>query len=296
MARVVVVGSLNYDTTTFVSHLPHPGETVLGSRTTSDTGGKGANQAVAAARMGAEVAMVGRVGDDDAGKTLVEVLDREDVDSSAIGVDVEAPTGSAFILVDDTGENMIVVNTGANATLTSTDLPSVEIGSADVVMAQLEIPVDVVTRAAELCRGTFILNPAPARPVPAALLDLTGILIPNRVELGVLADMPTPTTIEALAGAVAVVGVERTVVTLGGDGAFVADSGHYTHLPAPAVEVVDPTAAGDAFCGALAAAVGRGVGIVEAARLAVLAGALTVTRVGAQSALPTLTDVEAFSV
>ncbi|NNC42535.1 MAG: ribokinase [Acidimicrobiia bacterium] len=294
MVRIVVVGSLNYDTTTFVSHLPQPGETVLGSRTTSDTGGKGANQAVAAARMGADVAMVGRIGDDDAGRALLEVLERENVDSSSIVVDASAPTGSAFIMVDEIGENMIVVNSGANATLASTDLPLAEIGSADVVMAQLESPVDVVTRAAELCRGTFMLNPAPAQPLPAALLDLVDILVPNRSELGVLADIPTPTTPDALARAVGLVGVARTVVTLGGDGAFVAVDGHYTHIPAPAVGAVDPTAAGDAFCGALAAAVGKGMGIVEAARLAVVAGAVTVTRVGAQSALPTLADVEAF--
>lgn len=293
MGRIVVVGSLNHDTTVFVPRLPAPGETVLGKTQVTDTGGKGANQAVAASRLGADVSMVGRVGADGAGRTLLDVLDRENIDHSSVVVDPGLPTGAAFITVDEAGENTIVVNSGANAALTVADLPEQEIRAANVVLAQLESPIGVIIRAAELCEGTFILNPAPAAPLDQLLLGLVDILVPNRTELAVLANLPPAVALDDVMRAVRIVGANRTVVTLGSEGALVVVDGNYIHVQAPKVESVDPTAAGDAFCGALAAGLCRGLDMDEAARWAVLAGAATVTKAGAQSALPTIEDIEA---
>ncbi len=293
MTAVVVVGSLNHDTTAFVDRLPVPGETVMASRHITDTGGKGANQAVAAARLGAEVSMVGRVGDDVPGQALLSVLDDEEIDRSAVVVDTRRPTGAAFISVGSDGENMIIVSPGANAHVVPDDLPGGPLGSAGVVLAQLEIPLDTVARAAELSSGTFILNPAPATQIPAELMAQVDILVPNRTEAELLSGAPASAGAEEQARAAARIGARAVVVTLGADGAYVWMEGVGHHLPAPEVEAVDPTAAGDAFCGALAAGLSQGLELIEAAEWAVLAGAVTVTRAGAQSALPTRQDLEA---
>lgn len=294
MAEIVVVGSLNLDTTARVGRLPRPGETVLGTGHSTDTGGKGANQAVAAARLGRSVAMVGRVGPDPAGQKVTEVLEREGIDVHGVTVDDVVPTGQAFITVDQTGENMIVVSPGANATLSVRDLErsAARIADATVLLLQLEVPLEVVHHAATLCPGIVILNPAPAGDLPAGLLEETEVLVPNRTELSALTGTDPAGSVEEIGAQVASLPVRSGVVTLGAEGALVAIGDSTTLVPAPPVNAVDATAAGDAFCAALADALCRGRPLLEAAQWAVRVGAATVTRPGAQASLPTPTEVD----
>ena len=289
---IVVVGSLNFDTTATVPRLPGPGETVLGFGHYTDTGGKGANQAVAAARLGGQVAMVGRWGDDAAGESLLRVLDSEGVDRSGVVVDGEVLTGAAFITVDGKGENMIVVSPGANARVAEADLAAVDWTQTDVVLSQLEVPIEAVAAAASRGSGPFILNPAPAAQLSSELLGQVDILVPNRSELGLLAGVPEPGSLDEVRAAIAELGLDTVVVTLGAEGALVHHEGRSDHVPAPSVEPVDPTAAGDAFCGALAVMTAEGRPLTTAVELAVQAGALAATRPGAQSSLPYRSELE----
>lgn len=293
MAEIVVVGSLNLDTTARVGRLPRPGETVLGTGHRTDTGGKGANQAVAAARLGRPVAMVGRVGDDDAGRRIVSVLERERI-ISHVAIDDTAPTGMAFITVDDSGENMIVVSPGANATVSVADIERAAdvIANARVLLLQLEIPTEAVHHAAMLCRGTVILNPAPATELPTGLLEAVDILVPNRTELAVLTGAEPGSSADEFARQLDLLPIGSGIVTLGADGALVKSGNGTITVPAPPVEAVDATAAGDAFCGGLADAVAGGADPIEAARWGVRVGAVTATRHGAQASLPSRHEVE----
>lgn len=290
--EIVVVGSLNLDTTIRVEHLPAPGETVVGTGRWTDTGGKGANQAVAAARLGRDVAMVGAVGDDDAGRALRNAVASDGVDVSHLGTS-GVPTGTALIAVDDGGENMIVVDPGANGTLMPSDLPGDLLGAAVVTLLQHEIPAETVKAAVKMAGGTVVLNPAPGRPLAREVLERVSVLVPNAIELAVLtgreiADDPD----QVVKTARSLQGPQSIVVTLGAYGALVVQGEDVTHVPAPEVDAVDPTAAGDAFCGGLADALVDGIELVEAVRWAVRCGAVTVTRPGAQSSLPTRSEVE----
>lgn len=294
---MVVLGSINHDITVVVDRLPEPGETVIGSEQHSGPGGKGANQAVAAARLGASVAMIGRVGGDREGRSLVEVLEGEGVDVSAVTVDEAAASGLAIVTVDSDGENSIVVVPGANGLIDpgQVELHRDLIESASVVLTQLEIPVEAVATAASMADGIFLLNPAPAGDLPADLLTRVDVLIPNRGELARLAGAKEPRSSEEVAElALRLEGPESVVITLGAGGVLLVEKGEPTHVPAPEVEVVDSTGAGDAFCGALAAALARGSSLAEATRIGVAAGALATTSTGAQSALPTLSELEEF--
>lgn len=295
-ASVVVVGSLNLDIVVPVPRHPAPGETVLGGNHLRNPGGKGANQAVAAARLGQRVAMVGRVGDDDAGRTLLAALRGDGVETSRVIVSEEAPTGLALITVSGDGENAIVVSPGANARVGPEDVEAAAglLREAKATLLQLEIPLAAVAAAARAAGGMVILNPAPAQALPTDLLEAVAVLVPNRSELALLAGAGTPRTPEAAAElALAVEGPEAIVVTLGAEGAVVVADGHARHVPAPAVEPVDTTAAGDSFCGALADALVRGADLEEAARFAVRAAALSTLRMGAQASLPSRSEVEA---
>ena len=296
-ADIVVVGSLNEDTTVRVARLPEPGETVLGQGHFTDTGGKGANQAVAAARLGRSVAMVGMVGADRAGMLLLQTLGGAGVATEAVRKAPQAPTGMALITVDEHGENMIVVSPGANGALTPTDVEdaaSVLLQEAVVTMLQLEIRTDTVAAAARLSNGTVILNPAPARALEPDLLAHVDVLIPNRTELGTLAGVgDAPTTIDGAADlARSLEGPTTVVVTLGVDGALLVDDTGIHHIPSVPVEVVDPTGAGDAFCAGMADALVRGAAAREAVEWAVLCGAAATRRWGAQAALPARGEVE----
>ncbi len=290
--EIVVVGSLNRDVTVEVARLPAAGETVLGSAHRWDSGGKGANQAVAAARVGRSAAMVGRVGDDDAGTALVAAVEAEGVDASGVGRDPVAGTGLAVIVVDGEGENQIVVSPGANARLKPADLPADRLRSAAVVLMQLEVPVQTVVAAARLAGGTVVLNPAPAANLPPELLDRVDVLVPNRGELARLTGGELAAEMGMVAGQAGELPGD-VVVTLGAAGALVVTGGEATHVPAPVVDAVDATAAGDAFCGALVDGLVRGRDLVGATRRAVAAGAVAASRRGAQSSLPTRADVEA---
>jgi ribokinase len=292
MSEIAVVGSLNLDTTVRVPRLPAPGETILGTGHFSDSGGKGANQAVAAARLGRSVAMVGMVGDDDAGRHLLASLAGSGVDTSSVAISDGHRSGIAVITVDASGENTIVVDPGANGDLAPGVLDEEPVKSAAVVLLQLEIPLDTVAAAAQLATGTVVLNPAPAAVLERHLLDSIDVLVPNATELASLTGDSAPSSVaDAIAMARRLQGPAAVVVTLGGDGAVLVAGDFDAHVAAPLIDPVDPTAAGDAFCGGLADALVRGDSIHDAVRWAVRCGAATATKWGAQAALPTRSEV-----
>ncbi len=284
MARdVYVVGSVNLDLVVRVATLPGPGETVTGGTFERHGGGKSANQAVAAARQGATVRMVGAVGSDDLGDEAVADLAGEGVDVSAIAR-VTAPTGVALIAVDEAGENQIAVASGANNELTPAAVEAALAGAepGGVVLIGLEVPDAPVLAAARAARAAdlqVVLNPAPARPLPDELLALGPVLTPNEPEAAALSGEADP---EAAARALTKRTGAPVVVTIGPAGALLADGDALERIPAPQVEAVDTTGAGDAFNGALAAALAAGGGLAEAVRTAISAAADSVTRPGAR--------------
>jgi ribokinase len=282
---IALVGSINLDIVVGVDRHPAPGETVLGDDRQELPGGKGANQAVAAARLGAEVAFVGRVGDDDAGRRLRDGLAAEGVDVTHVRVDADASTGVALIAVDRAGENTIVVSSGANARVSVTDVEAARdvLANAAVTLVQHEVPEDAVAAAIASAGGTVVLNPAPARPIVAPV----DVLVPNRGELEALVGRAGD-PVELARGLEA---ARAVVVTLGSEGAVVVEGDLVARTPAPKVDAVDTTGAGDAFCGALAQALDAGADLVEAARWAVRAAAASVATLGAQGGLPRRADV-----
>jgi ribokinase len=293
--EIAVVGSCNLDLVVRVAELPGPGETVVGGDLFTNPGGKGANQAVAAARLGRRVAMVGRVGDDQAGRDLLAALAADGVDTTQVLVLDGVPSGTALITVDDRGENQIVVSPGANARLTAGDVAAAgpALAAAAVTLLQLEVPLEAVAAAAGTAAGTVVLNPAPVRPLPDELLAQVDVLVPNRVELAQLAGGRVPGTVEEAARLAGRLAARAVVVTLGADGALVVGGGRASHVPAVPVAAVDTTAAGDAFCGGLADALAGGASLEDAARRAVRVAAAACTREGAQASLPTPADLPA---
>jgi ribokinase len=276
---VCVVGSANLDLVAGAPRIPGPGETVLGTDYSEHAGGKGLNQAVAAARSGAQVAFVGCVGNDDAGRRMLGVLTGDRIDSGAVAIGT-APTGRALIVVDAAGENSIVVVPGANHALVVPDaLPP-----TSVVLCQLEIPLDQVRRALIAARrsgATTILNPAPAAPLPSELVALCDVIVPNEHE------------VELLGGAEALIeqGCGAVVVTLGSAGVAVHTADGVSHTDSFDVDVVDTTGAGDAFCGSLAAQLAAGESLASAVRWASAAGGLATTVLGAVPAQPTADSI-----
>jgi ribokinase len=292
--HIVVVGSLNMDLVVRAPRHPQPGETLLGSDFHTFPGGKGANQAVAAARVGGIVSMVGRVGSDDFGAALLANLAANGVSTTYVPRDSETATGVALITVSADGQNTIVVAPGANGRLTPADVataaPAFE--GAAVVLLQLEIPVPAVARAVEEARrrgARVVLNPAPALPLDTALLRQVDILVPNQNELALLTGEQE---VDAAVAHLRDLGIGTVIVTLGGDGVLVVDADGRTRLPPHPVDVIDTTAAGDAFVGALAVALAQERSVVEAARWGNAAGALAVTRAGAQPSLPSRAELE----
>ena len=271
--RLTVVGSANLDLVAKVERLPRPGETVTDARLERVPGGKGANQAVAAARLGAAVRFVGCVGDDDFGLQVRSALDASGVDAD-VSV-VEAPTGVALIVVDGSGENEIVVAPGANTRLRPDD---VRIDEDDAVLCQLEIPLDTVAAVAGRAPGFFALNAAPARTLPHEVVGRADVVIVNRYELEALGDA-TP---------------RLTALTLGADGAVLLEAGEEVARAAPPrVDAVDGTAAGDAFTACLVVSLLDGRDPEDALRRSCAAGAIAASRFGAQPSLPTSAEVDA---
>jgi ribokinase len=295
---VVVVGSLNADLVTRVARFPAPGETVGGHDFKVHPGGKGANQAYAAARLGGRVFMIGRVGTDAHGDLLTTSLQQAGVDVANVGRDPEAPTGLALITLDNAGENQIVLVSGANGRLQPEHVLACEgrIASAAVVLLQLEVPMATVEAAARVARAggaTVILDPAPAQALSPALLDCVDYLTPNQSELAVLTGEGPGREERIGARRLLAGGRRRVVVKKGEEGARLFDGDREYFWPALRVPVVDSTGAGDAFNAALAVALAEGRTIEEAGRFAVVTGALCVTRHGAQPSMPTRAEVEA---
>jgi ribokinase len=298
VSRVVVLGSLNMDLVVTLSRLPRSGETVIGERLQRFPGGKGANQAVAAARLGAEVAMVGRVGTDSFGDELLSNLKADGVAIDGVDRDPNEPTGAALILVEDGGENMIAVARGAGRVVGDADVARATRGlqDRDVLLLQLEIPLAAVTgaaRAAKAMGARVILNAAPAAPLEAGLVSQLEVLVVNELEAEALLGRPAadPAQAEEAARAAVAMGAQSAVVTLGAAGAILADGESIHRIKAQRVEAVDTTGAGDAFVGALAAALAAGAALIEAAELAGAAGAAAVTKPGAQASLPRPEDL-----
>lgn len=286
---VTVVGSLNLDLVAAVAVLPGRGETVVADATTTGPGGKGANQAAAAAALSPHVAMVGRVGSDSAGPALIGDLAERGVDVSAVLTTVGVPTGTATVAVEHgTGENLIVVAPGANGAVTEADVQVAAVRSAGVVLLQLEIPLAAVTAAVRTATGIVVLNPAPTRPLPETLLDLVDVVVPNEWELCRLAGLDArPEALDRLAEIARSIPTRNVVVTLGERGALVVPrDGDIAHVQPPQVDAVDTTGAGDCFCGAFSVALSGGASLVDAAQYAVAAAALSTTRPGARGYLP----------
>ncbi|MFB0537888.1 MAG: ribokinase [Anaerolineae bacterium] len=300
-AKIAVVGSLNMDLVVRAPHMPIPGETVIGSDFRTIPGGKGANQAVAAARLGAEVIMIGRVGDDDFGRAQLRNLGELAIDTTHVTVDPEAATGIALITLDASGQNSIVLAPGANMRLTKEDINAAQgaIIQSDVLVLQLESPLEVVAYATDIAHAEgvkVILNPAPAQPLPKETLARLDYLIPNESETALLTGIEVADINSAKEAAERLreEGVGTVILTLGARGAFLVSAEESVHVPGYSVEVVDTTAAGDAFVGGLAVALAQGQNLAEAVRYANAAGALAVTRLGAQPSLPTHQEVEEF--
>jgi ribokinase len=299
---VVAVGSINTDLVVRVERFPAPGETIYGADFATYAGGKGANQAAAAARLGARVKMLGAVGDDSNSSERVDDLRLAGVDVSPIYVRTQTPGGVALIQVDASGQNQIVIVPGSNGTVSVDDirhdLPPL-LSTDDLVLAQFELPLDTVRMALEISRengAQSIVNTAPFVDGTAELLPLIDILVVNEIEAGQLLGRPPVSVDEAADAARELIdlGPRMVFVTLGAAGALIQDATESVTLPAPKVNVVDTTGAGDATVGAFAMALSEGLGMIEAARLAVMAGSFAVQKPGAQPSQPTRPELDAF--
>lgn len=299
-ANVVVVGSLNMDLVARAERLPRPGETLAGESFATVGGGKGANQAVAAARLGARVAMIGCVGADAYGEQLREALLREGIDCQAVARIEGVSTGVALIVVDAGSQNAIVIVAGGNGRLTPEAVVQFDdlLLAADVVICQLEVPQATVghtLRRARALGKTVILNPAPATgPLPVDWYASIDYLIPNESEAAALSGVPVSSleTARAAAQRLLELGVNKVIITLGAQGSLLADAQRFEHFPAPCVQALDTTAAGDTFVGGFAAALAQGKSEREAIAFGQAAAALSVTRAGAQPSIPFLGEVQ----
>ena len=301
--RIVVVGSCNMDIYSWTAHLPEPGETVIGERYWMGMGGKGANQAVAASRLGADITLIGRVGNDLFGKQMLETLNSYGVGCDFIKVDDGSGSGVALVTVDKKPENMIIVIPGTNMRITPADVMAAEsrIRDADVVMMQLEIPLDIVECAADIARNSntrCILNPAPAQPLSERLIKKFYLLTPNQQEAKILTGIPADTLEGAKKAGKALLkmGAQDVIITLGPMGALIVTGNETIHIPGIHMEdAVDTTGAGDAFMGGLSVALARGKSLENATRYANIIGALSTRKPGATPAMPTAEEAESFT-
>lgn len=295
--RIVVLGSLNMDLVVRVPRAPAAGETLQGRSIDHIPGGKGGNQAVGCARQGAQVSLVGCVGADANGEALCRALRQDGIDTEAVRIDPDAPTGTALVMVEDSGQNRIVVIAGANAEV-AIDAPALRarLAQADFLVAQFETPLPQVAQAIALAREVgckVLLNPSPMQAFDAALWPAIDTLVINEVEAQALAGRPadSPRDAATAAALLRARGVPRVVVTLGAGGAVAVDADGARHHPAPRVVAVDTTAAGDTFLGALAVSLAAGETLDQAVRLGIGAAAICVTQAGAQPSIPRRADV-----
>ena len=291
---ILSLGGINMDLVTFSERLPADGETVVGDRFVTYPGGKGANQAVAAARMGARSAMVGRVGDDMFGPQLTDLLEAAGVDAGAVGVSSGTNSGIAVISVGESGQNRIVQVLGANDTCGDAEYDAVAdlLPETSALMLQLEVSISLSIKVAELAAAQgvqVILDPGPVRPVPAEFYRHVSVITPNETEAEALVGYPVTDARTAASAAEELLarGVGSAVIKLGAQGAYWADGDDSGEVPPFPVQAVDTVAAGDAFNGALAVALSEGHSLASAVRWGCAAGALSVTRVGAQDSMPT---------
>jgi len=297
--KVVVVGSANTDMVVQVDAIPRLGETVLGGKFVKTQGGKGANQAVSASRLGAEVVFVARIGRDTFGQSSVAAYQVEGINTDFIIWDDDVPSGVALIMINRNGENIIAVAPGANRRLSPADVQAAEsvFQTADAVLVQLEIPLEAVQTAVDLARkhhARVILNPAPAIYLPDLILRSVDFLTPNESELAILAGTLSIQEGNRARAYAEQIGVQALIVTMGAKGAVVIAEGTEHLVPGYRVKAIDSVAAGDAFNGALAVALSRGETLWDAVRYANAVGALSVTRAGAQPSLPTFEEVRWF--
>jgi len=296
--RILVIGSSNTDMTAKTRILPCPGETVLGGVFTMGAGGKGANQAVAAQRLGGQVQFICKVGRDMFGDNAIAQYRKEGLDTSGI-LRSELPSGVALIYVDEHAENCIVVASGANGDLTEADIESsrAAIESCSILLLQLETPIPSVLKAARLAHqagATVVLNPAPACALPEEVFRYIDLFIPNETELATFSGLPVNNAEEAQKAAAAMQekGVGKLIVTMGSKGALICDGGPADFVPAHKVKAVDTTAAGDTFCGALCVALSEGKSLRDATAFATAASALTVQKMGAQNSIPYRNEIK----
>ncbi len=291
--KIIVVGSSNTDMVVKTSHLPRPGETVIGGEFITAGGGKGANQAVAAARAGGDVYFIARVGDDHLGKSAINGFRKEKIKTDFVYIDKKAPSGVALIVVDEKGENSIAVAPGANSRLMPVDIRKAKniIKSAKVLLVQLEIPIKTVVEAVSIAADNgikTILNPAPAMPLPDALLNKISIITPNETEAEILTGIKIVDGQTAKAAAIELrkKGVSTVIITLGEKGAYLHNEEISALIPSIKVKAVDTTAAGDIFNGSLAVSIAEEKPMIQAVRFANIAAAISVTKIGAQPSAP----------
>lgn len=297
MSKITVIGSSNMDLTVRTPHIPVKGETIFGGEVIMSFGGKGANQAVAVSRLGGDVNFISKVGDDSNGRMMKEHFSAEGLCTDSVISDPSSQSGSAWICVDDNGDNMIIVMPGANGSMSVADLEPFEemIRSSDYLLMQLEVPVEVVAHAAEIASASgvkVILNPAPAAPLSDSLLSKLYALTPNETECRILCGSEASDDDVANAAVLYRKGVKNVIVTLGDKGSMLYNADGVVTVPATKVEAVDTVAAGDTYNGALCVALSKGRSLVEAMKFATAASAIAVTRTGAQASIPYASELE----
>ena len=295
MNKITVIGSCNTDLVVRCDHIPRPGETILGTDFITNQGGKGANQAVAVARLGGDASFIARVGDDNFGHESLQLLRQEGINTDHVSLTAGAPTGIAMISVDDNGENSIIVAGGANAMLNEADVDAAAevIRTASILLMQLETPIPTLTRAAQIAHDSgvkVVLNPAPfpKEHLPEQLLKNVDIITPNETESSMMANIAVTDEASVLKAIerIRLMGVSNVIITAGGAGAYTVVNDKLLNVPAFKTDVIDTTAAGDTFCGALCVALSEGKPIADAIRFANKAASISVTRMGAWRSIP----------